>query len=441
MPRPDAAPAGPARPGRRRFLAGAAASLALAPLVPVARLARAAGTKRRSAGAETVPEWVAAARREIPAAAESRYFQTGGIGPSPNAVIREVREKLEFQNRSPADPRFSTAMSEIEPNLRALLARVFGAETEEVALTHSTSEGISIVAWSLDWRPGDEVVISNTEHPANVIPWYVLRDRFGIAIRVMDLSPGTDLLTEARRHLTPKTRMVSLSQVSRNNGRRLRTEDSAELAALLRSRGVRYHLDGAQGPGAVPTHFRDLGCDCYSTCGHKWLLGPKGTGALFVRREILDEVLLSWAGSHSHESMDYEGAYELLPSAARYEFGTRALADFAGFARAVEWMENLGLRRIETRIAALVAYAEEAARRTGALTVSSPTTAPDRSGVFVVRLPNGADATALYHRLAREERILASPVRDERDFRLSIHFFNTEEEIAGALAAILAAAA
>lgn len=434
----------PPRPTRRRFLAGAAASLALAPVIPVARLAR-AGTAAPGAGglppAEDLPEWVAAARREIPAAAESRYFQTGGIGPSPNAVIREVRERLEFQNRSPADPRFSTPMAEIEPNLRALLARVFGAETDEVALTHSTSEGISIVAWSLDWRPGDEVVISNTEHPANVIPWYVLRDRFGIALRVLDLSPGTDLLTEARKHLTPKTRMVSLSQVSRNNGRRLRTQDSAELAALLRSRGVRYHLDGAQGPGAVPTRFRDLGCDCYSTCGHKWLLGPKGTGALFVRREILDEVLLSWAGSHSHETMDYEGGYRLLPSAARYEFGTRALADFAGFARAVEWMEDLGLRRIETRIAALVEYAEEAARRTGALTVSSPTTAPDRSGVFVVRLPEGTDATALYHRLAREERILASPVRDERDFRLSIHFFNTEEEIVGALAAILSAAA
>ncbi len=431
----------PPRPTRRRFLAGAAASLALAPVVPVARLAGAGSAGERPPEEESLPEWVAAARREIPAAGESRYFQTGGIGPSPNAVIREVRERLEFQNRSPADPRFSTPMAAIEPDLRALLARVFGAGTEEVALTHSTSEGISIVAWSLDWRPGDEVVISNTEHPANVIPWYVLRDRFGIGLRVLDLSPGTDLLAEARKHLTPKTRMVSLSQVSRNNGRRLRPEESAALGALLRSRGVRYHLDGAQGPGAVPTHFRDLGCDCFSTCGHKWLLGPKGTGALFVRREILDEVLLSWAGSHSHETMDYEGGYELLPSAARYEFGTRALADFAGFARAVEWMEGVGLRRIESRIAALVAYAEEAARRTGALAVSSPTTPPDRSGVFVVRLPTGADATALYHRLAREERILASPVRDERDFRLSIHFFNTEEEIDRALAAILSAVA
>ncbi len=422
--------------GRRRFLSRAAAPLALWPLVPVARLA--GGGEGRRNQTEAVPEWVRRARREIPAAGESRYFQTGGIGPSPDAVISEVREKLEFQNRSPADPRYSAPMAEVEPALRAQLARVFGAGEDEVALTHSTSEGISIAAWGLDWRPGDEVVISNTEHPANVIPWYVLRDRFGIGIRVMDLSPGTDLLAEARRNLTPRARMLSVSHVSRNNGRRLRAGESAELGSLLRARGILYHLDGAQGPGAVPVNFRELGCDCYSTCGHKWLLGPKGTGVLFARRESLDAVQLSWAGAHSHAEMDYEGGYRLLPSAARYEFGTRALADFAGFGRAVEWMESIGFRRIEERIAALVDYAGESARRTGRLSVSSPETPEDRSGVFVVRLPEGADATALYRRLAEERQVLGSPVRRERDFRLSIHFFNTREEIEAALEAIAA---
>ena len=92
------------------------------------------------------------------------------------------------------------------------------------------------------------MVISNTEHPANVIPWYILRDRFGIAIREIDLGTGTHLIDEIRGQLTERTRLVSLSHVSRNNGRMLREEESAELGDLLRSRGVRYHLDGAQGP-------------------------------------------------------------------------------------------------------------------------------------------------------------------------------------------------
>ena len=366
---------------RRSFLRRSAGALALAPVVPVGQLAFLDGrdgadtepTTRPATDAgprltgQTAPQeaWVARARAEIPASTGSLYFQTGGIGPSPEAVIDHVRERLAFQNESPAEPRIATDMGRIEPDLRAQLGRVFGAEADEVALTHSTSEGISIVAWSLNWQPGDEVVISNTEHPANVIPWYVLRDRFGIVIREIDLSTGTGLLDEVRSQLSDRTRMVSISHVSRNNGRTLRTDESAELGALLRSRGVRYHLDGAQGPGCVPTDFRALGCDCYSTCGHKWLLGPKGTGALFVRREVLDDVRLSWAGSHSHATMDYEGAYTLLPSAARYEFGTRALADFAGFARAVEWMEDIGLARVEERIQSLVDHAIEAGRRTG----------------------------------------------------------------------------
>ena len=414
---------------RRSFLRRSAGALALAPIIPVGRLA---GWGRPQEA------WVARARAEIPAATESRYFQTGGIGPAPDAVITHVSERLHFQNRSPAEPRISEEMARIEPDLRAQLAHVFGAEPEEVALTHSTSEGISILAWSLNWETGDEVVISNTEHPANVVPWYVLRDRFGIVIREIDLSPGTRLVEEVRAQLSDRTRMVSISHVSRNNGRTLRTDESAELGDLLRSRGVRYHLDGAQGPGCVATDFRTLGCDGYSTCGHKWLLGPKGTGALFVRREALDDVRLSWAGSHSHATMDYEGAYTLLPSAARYEFGTRALADFAGFARAVAWMEDIGLEKIEARIQSLVEHAIETVDGTDGLGVSSPRTRPDRSGVFVLRLPEGCDATQLYNDLREEEGILGSPVRQERDFRLAIHFFNTRDEIDAAIASIAA---
>ena len=425
----------PGDPVSRRSLLRSVSAAALLPVLPVSRLA--AATSRPPGVAQDLPSWVREAREEIPAATASSYFQTGGIGPSPRSVIRDVGDRLDFQNESPASVPVGEVMNRIEPDLRAQLARVFGAAEEEVALTHSTSEGISIVAWSLDWRSGDEVVISNTEHPANVIPWYVLRDRFGIVIREIDLSPGTDLVAEVRSRLSPRTRMVSLSHVSRNNGRMLRTDESHRLGELLRSRGVRYHLDGAQGPGLVPTDFAALGCDCYSTCGHKWLLGPKGTGALFVRRAALDEVKLSWAGAHSHQQMDYRGHYTLLPSAARYEFGTRALADFHGLGTAVQWMEDIGFERIHHRIQELVSYGIDAVRRTPELGLASPEDPADRSGILVVRLPETCDPTGLYRELSREDGILASPVRGERDFRLSVHFFNTRDEISAALEAIV----
>jgi selenocysteine lyase/cysteine desulfurase len=232
--------------------------------------------------------------------------------------------------------------------------------------------------------------------------------------------------------------MVSISHVSRNNGRRVRTDESAALGQLLRSRDIVYHLDGAQDPGCVDVDFGELGCDCYSTCGHKWLLGPKGTGAFFVKEEMLDRLQLSWAGSHSHATMDYDGSYSLLPSAARYEFGTRALADFAGFHTAVSWMEELGFDRVLTRIQELVSHAVDVAEARTAVRLASPRTEEDRSGVFVLRLPSGCDATQVYGRLADERGVLSSPVRREGDLRLAIHFFNTEDEIDAAMEGIAA---
>ncbi|MGB1656987.1 MAG: aminotransferase class V-fold PLP-dependent enzyme [Longimicrobiales bacterium] len=416
---------------RRTFLSRSSA--AAAAVVPLGLLARLEG---QAGSAVPQEDWVRRARTQIPAATESIYFQTGGIGPSSRRAIETVVDRLEYQNRGPADPRYSADMAPIEPDLRSYLASTFGVSPNGVALTHSTSEGISIAAWSQNWASGDEVVISNQEHPANVIPWYVLRDRFGIVIREINLDAGTSLLDEVRSVLSSRTRMVSLSHVSRNNGRSIRAAESAELADLLRTRGIVYHLDGAQGPGCVAMDFAELGCDAYSTCGHKWLLGPKGTGAFFVREDALDRLQLSWAGSHSHATMDYEGSYTLLPSAARYEFGTRALADFAGFHTAVSWMEELGFDRVLTRIQDLVSHAVDAVDARSDLTVTSPRAEADRSGVFVLRLPSPCDATEVYNRLAEGPRILSSPVRRERDLRLAIHFFNTEDEIDAALEGI-----
>ena len=416
---------------RRRFLKVATA-LAVAPVLNVGLLARINGR----AGSGRQDDWVDAARREIPASVNTSYFQTGGIGPAPTAVIEHVQERLAFQNRGPADPAIAESMASIEPNLRAHLGRSFGAKETEVALTHSTSESISIAVWSRNWQRGDEIILSNQEHPANVIPWYNLRDRFGVVLREIDLHAGTDLIDQVRRQLNSRTAMVSISHVSRNNGRAIPAELSAELGALLQARGVRYHLDGAQGPGCVATHFRTLGADYYSTCGHKWMLGPKGTGAFFVREEILDQTLMSWSGAHSHSTMDYEGNYELLPSAARFEFGTRALATFAGFDRAVTWMEDIGMERILGRINRLVAYAIERTQEYPRLAISSPVSPEERSGVFVVKLPAGCDALDMYNTLRTDAGILASPVKWDRDFRLSIHFFNTTDEIDETLAAL-----
>lgn len=380
---------------------------------------------------DPTPEWVLAARKQIPATRDY-FFQTAGIAPSPTPVLEVVSKILHYQNHGPVHPDIYPTVAATEPDLRSHFGALFGAHADEIALTHSTSEGINIASWSRNWDKGDEVIISNQEHPANTIPWYNLATRFGAQVRRVDLSTGTNLMDEMSSIVSSRTRMVSIPHVSRNNGRRITDEESATMAEWLRARDIRFHLDGAQGPGCVPVDFRNLGCDYYSACGHKWLLGPKGTGAFFCREDMLDRTEMSWTGSHSTVSYDQEGGYELIPEARRFEFGTRALATFAGFDAALTWMETTGMERILKRVDDLVAYAVDAWQARGH-TVTSPVDQA-RSGVFVIQLPDTLTGWAVYDALRADTlntgtRAFTSPVDGPRDLRIAIHFINTRAEI------------
>ena len=407
---------------RRNFIKGSALVPLISPMAVMARL-----SENKTNNFDSNEAWVRKARNSIPATKDP-FYQTAGIAPSPKSVINAVAEKLHFQNKGPVHPRITKIMGIVESNLRKHLGESFGALEDEIALTHSTSEGINIASWAINWEKGDEVMITNQEHPANTMPWYSLSTRFGIKIKRLNFDTGTDIVAEIQKKLTNKTKMVSIPHVSRNNGRALTLSESKKIAELLRPQGIRYHLDGAQGPLCVPFNFHDLDCDYYSSCGHKWILGPKGTGAFFCKKEMLDKTKLTWTGSHSTTSMDQDGNYALLPEARRFEFGTRALATFAGFDEAIYWCESIGIERILNRIDELVVYAIEDWSKRG-FNISSPTSRNQRSGVLVIELPSGCNGWDIYDNLRLKESTFTSPVDAPDDLRVAIHFFNTSSEI------------
>jgi len=148
----------------------------------------------------------------------------------------------------------------------------------------------------------------------------------------------------------------------------------------------------------------------------------------FCRKDILDKTRLTWTGSHSHESMDQEGGYTLLPAAKRFEFGTRALATFAGFDTALYWCEQINIDRILNRIDTLVDFAIQDWEQRG-YRVSSPTNKAQRSGVFVLELPRGCSGWKVYDELRINQKTFTSPVDAPNDLRVAIHFFNTRTEI------------
>ena len=273
------------RSPRRTFLKSASlAAVAGPPWI------RNMGQAVATASQATIPAWVNRVRNEIPTTSESAYFLTGGIGPSPTPVIEKVKALLDLQNRGPGDPRINPQIAVVEEECRALAAAALGAHEEEVTLTHNTTEGLNIVIWSIDWKAGDEILISNHEHPALLQPSYNLHERFGVVYRRAPMDVGEDVLGSVLSQISPRTRLVAMSHVSRRNGRVL---PARTLAQELHKRGVRLLLDGAQAAGNIPLDFHDLGCDYYSFCGHKWLLGPKGTGGLMTRKEILNTTPVS----------------------------------------------------------------------------------------------------------------------------------------------------
>jgi len=406
---------------RRRFVGsllagGAGAAVLRAGAAPTADPAAAASA-----------DWVGAARAQIPALSNCLYFQSGGYGPSPRRVMNAVKAALDLQNEAPADPKINAQITDLENDCRNRIAHLTGADPAEVTLTSNTTTGLNIVLWSIDWRPGDEILIGDEEHPAMLMPVYNLERRFGVRRRVVPVGDPTRVVAEVLSRLTPTTRLVALSHVSRGSGR---TVPGRELAAALRARNVRLLLDGAQGPGNVRVNFHEIGCDYYSLCGHKWLLGPKGTGALLTRRDALEATPVSWTGSRAQATFDEVGNFTWLPDSRRYEFATRNSAGFAGLADSLAWLEGLGWDRIHARIVELAGFATQAVQASKHLTMTSPTAADARNGIVVLRLPAACKAAAAYETLHQENRMLLSPVTHPQDIRLSVHFFNLPQEIA-----------
>ncbi len=408
------------KPSRRNFLKTVVAGSLAGLSKPVLGMAGAETSDLAGTG-----DWVDQVRAQIPATKAAGYFQTGAFGPCPQRVIDRNAELLELQNLGPANPRYLNVMKEAENSCRPLIAAAMGADEDEVALTQSTTAGLNTVIWSIDWQEGDEIITSDQEHPALLLPIYNLHRRFGVNYHKAPIGEYKNVVDEVMKRVTPRTRLVAMSHVSRQSGQ---VVPAQALAAALREKGVSLMLDGAQGPGNVPVNFHELGCDYYSLCGHKWLLGPKGTGALLVRKDKLDATPVSWTGAHAQAEMGAEGDFAWHPDARRYEFATRNQSGFGGWAESLRWLDSLGWEKVHVRVSRISAHASDAIQKSEKFELVSPSESTRQNGIVVLRLPVGFKGLEFYHRLREQDDMLVSPVDHPRDLRVCLHFFNMESE-------------
>src|SRR6266566_5153497 len=348
----------------------------------------------------------------MPATTKNIFLNAGSFGPLPSCVLQ--------------------AMGKIYGDARSSVAHLLNADLDEIALTDNTGEGLNIISNGIKWHEDDEVITTNHEHMSLLAPLYQLRDRYGIVVRFADIGPAAErpVLKAIADLVTPRTRLISISHVTWTTGAVL---NISEVAYMGREWGIPVLIDGAQSAGAIPVDVRVFGIDFYAIPMQKWLCGPDGTGALYVRKDALSYVSPTYVGPWSikHE----EGQeWELLESAQRFEVGGRQTAAIAGQAAILKWLEEtVGYQWLFERIASLSGYAYKALIEVPGLTILTPR--PGESGLVSFKLEGRDDAEIVTY-LRDKYNMYIRNIPTTKSLRISTGFYNTEEEIDKLIAAL-----
>jgi selenocysteine lyase/cysteine desulfurase len=272
------------------------------------------------------------------------YLNFGGLGACPLPVLNSLWEWTRTEERAPSAGHDEKLWWGVKEKLARLLSP--SCRKEDIALIGCATEGINAIINGLPLRKGDEVVTSTHEHVAVNVGLLNRQQRDGIVIRLFepDLARAQGNVERVGALINPRTRLILVSHVTCTTGQLF---PAPEIAALARSRNVWFAMDGAQAPVCVPFDIVGTGVDFYTSSTHKWLMGPKRTGFLYVRQGMLDALRPVAAGAYSSERNDI-GKLEmsLHPTAQRYEYGTQNDALFFALGTAIDFVETIGMPRI-----------------------------------------------------------------------------------------------
>ena len=363
-------------------------------------------------------------RAGIPALNETVFFNTGGIGPIPSVVADEVVDLIRLQEaQGRYRPDLQERLAERSEESRNITAGFFGVMPEEITFTHSISEGLNIVSEGIDWKAGDEVIISDQEHTSGYLPWAVRAQQQGLVLKQLRLLPEPEgIVDRLGGLLTERTRVVCLSHVTSSLGIRV---PAAEIVRVGHEAGAPVGFDGAQSAGQFPIDLGKIGCDFYAATSYKWCLGPYGVGALYVKEEALSQVAVRRSGARAGAKVDMAAGTVVFPETAlKFEFGARNLPLRIGYGKTLRYIEEIGLEAIETQVRDTVDYFKEQMAGIPGTRVQTPE--GFSAGAVNVAI-EGTDPAALRRLLWERHRIVAtSPAGG---LRFSLAFFTTREEI------------
>ena len=344
------------------------------------------------------------------------YLQTGSLGPTPKPVIDRTLAAWRELELNPVLYGYGALEAAME-DARASAAAFLGAKKDEIVLTGSTTEGMNWVAQGLGLVAGDHVLTTDQEHPGGRVCWDYVARKQGVSIDTVAIAPGENdvqaILDRFAQGITPRTRAFSFSHVLSSTGLRMPVRELSELA---RKKGCLAVVDGAQAAGGIDVNVKALGCHVYATSGHKWLLGPKGTGLLYLSEEIgaaVDPIALQGGRAAYSESS-----------------GFRNVPGVLGLVEAMKYVAAIGPRAVESHNLALRNRLYEALQEVPKVHVVSAPPGPLASPLLTFVLPQAVESRALYQRLLERHHVVVKVVPTQwlNGNRISTHLFNTERD-------------
>lgn len=366
------------------------------------------------------------------------WFDNAATTHKPLAVIERICHfyKHENSNIHRAAHELAARASDAYEHARNVVARFIGApKAENILFVRGTTEGINLIAKS--WgkqniQAGDEIIVSHLEHHANIVPWFQLSQETGAKLRVIPVDDtGQIKIDEFIKLLNPKTKLVSITQVSNALGTVTPTE---EIIALAHAAGVRVLIDGAQSVSHMPTNVTALNADFFVFSGHK-VFGPTGIGAVYAKSELLESMPVWEGGGNMIQDVTFEQIiYQPAPN--KFEAGTGNIADAVGLGAALEYVESIGIHNIARYEHDLLEYGQHALSGVSGLRLIG--TAKNKASVmsFVLEGYETEEVGKVlnqYGIAVRTGHHCAQPILRrfgvERTVRPSLAFYNTTEEI------------
>ena len=375
---------------------------------------------------------VYAVREDFPVLKEVVYLDSTATTQTPIPAVEAMVEYFYRYagNHGRGAHRLARETTNHYEDARETVALFLNADPSKTVFTKNTTEGINLVATSYPWEAGDHIVTTMLEHHSNLLPWLRLQKK---GVNVTVVSPDRKGVIDPQmieNALTDRTKLIAVTQVSNVFGS---VQNINRITKIARRNGVKVLIDGAQSAGHMPVDLKDLKCDFFATAGHKGLLGPQGTGVIYIRQPDVLESASVGGGTVS----DVSGlSYTLEPSPACFEAGTPNIPGVIGLGRAVEYVEKIGISEIEKHEAKL---SGEAAKRLSELEHVEVYGPENRAGIvpFNVKGLHAHDVALILDQTrkicVRSGHHCAIPITRflevDSTVRASFALYNTEEEV------------